>query len=169
MYAGNQRPHKNLQTLFAAWSDLVEQPCDLVLTESGTDALPSHRAEKPNGKLHVTGHVQLEELISLYAGCTAVVQPSLYEGFGLSVLEAMACGAPAIVARTPALLEVGGDAVASFPPTDERALANLMSAVLTDGTMASKLRAAGRIRAQAYTWGATARATADVYREVLAR
>lgn len=166
IYAGNHRPHKNLQTLVAAWQS-VAAPCDLVLTEDGPFGFTLDRGAKSNGRIHLAGHVALDELISLYAGSAAVVQPSLYEGFGLSVLEAMACGAPAIVARTPVLLELGSDAVVSFPPKDERALAAAMTSILLDAALTQRLRAAGRERASAFTWDATARSTAAAYREVL--
>jgi glycosyltransferase involved in cell wall biosynthesis len=172
LYAGNHRPHKNLHVLYAAWHDFVKQPCDLVVTEEGPLEPSARRrdaqwADKSNGKLYMTGHVNFDDLITLYAGSVASIQPSLYEGFGLSVLEAMASGTPAIVAQTPALLEVGGDAVASFPPTDAAKLATIMDVMLTDTAEVSRLGAAGRKRVATFTWDATARATAQVYREVL--
>jgi glycosyltransferase involved in cell wall biosynthesis len=173
LYAGNHRPHKNLATLIRAWRDGIDTACDLVVTEAGpldADAgglEAARRSNAPDGKLHLPGHVALEELISLYAGCVAAVQPSLYEGFGLSVLEAMACGAPVIIAQTPALLEVGGDAVTSFPPTDAAALSRIMTRLLTDDVEGERLASAGRERVRAFTWSSTARATAAVYREAL--
>ena len=167
LYAGNHRPHKNLQTLVRAWSGLDGTPCDLVVTEEGPLFVDLDRAQPVHGKLHLTGTVDVQDLISLYAGCTAAVQPSLYEGFGLSVLEAMACGAPAVVAQTPALLEVGGDAVATFPATDATALTRIMTLLLADAAYAERLRAAGRKQVLAFTWDATAKATADIYREAL--
>jgi glycosyltransferase involved in cell wall biosynthesis len=166
VYAGNHREHKNLQTLVAAWQR-TGPPCDLVLTEEGPFGFALDRGEKANGKIHLTGHVSLEDLISLYAGCCAVIQPSLYEGFGLSVLEAMACGAPVIVAQTPALIETGADAVLSFPPHDASVLAERMTALLLDPNSRERLSAAGRQRVKGYTWDATALATAQVYREAL--
>ena len=167
LYAGNHRPHKNLSTLVQAWSDLGDSNCDLVITENGPLGFDAARWQRGNGKLHLPGAVDVDDLITLYAGCTAMVQPSLYEGFGLSVLEAMACGAPALVAQTPALRELGGNAVATFLPTDAAALKTLMARLLKDDAYAAWLQAAGRERVQAFTWDATARATADVYREFL--
>lgn len=166
LYAGNHRPHKNLAVLATAWRNL-EEPCDLVITEDGPlDFDPGQRA-KPNGRLLATGHVELRELADLYAGCAAAVQPSLYEGFGLSVLEAMRAGAPVVVARTPALLEVAGDAAPSFEPQDSTALAQLMRAMLRDPATASAWRQKGFERAAGYSWDQTARMTAHVYRECL--
>jgi glycosyltransferase involved in cell wall biosynthesis len=168
LYAGNRRPHKNLRTLFDAWAGLGGLPCDLVLT--GDEPLDHDlaRLQPPNGKLHLVGELEQSELISLYAGCAAMVQPSLYEGFGLAVLEAMASGAPAIVAKTPAMLEVGGDAVASFAPVDAQELRALLTTVLSDPREGERLRVAGRARVKAFSWDATAAATAQVYREELA-
>jgi glycosyltransferase involved in cell wall biosynthesis len=167
LYTGNHRTHKNLQTLLTAWHDLMTQSCDLVITEEGPLCWVSDGSVKTNGTLHLPGHVELDDLVALYAGCVALVQPSLYEGFGLSVLEAMACGAPVIVAQTPALLEVGSTAVASFAPTDAARLAGLMSAVLSDGALAATMRANGRERVRSLTWDAAARGTAALYREAL--
>jgi glycosyltransferase involved in cell wall biosynthesis len=167
IYAGNHRPHKNLETLVAAWQR-TGPPCDLVLTEEGPFGFALDRGEKANGKIHLTGHISLDDLISLYAGCCAAVQPSLYEGFGLSVLEAMACGAPVIVAQTPVLLEIGADAVVSFPQTEAPALAEVMTTLLLDPAAREGLSEAGSRRVLAFTWDKTARATADVYREALA-
>ncbi len=169
LYAGNHRPHKNVGTLFRAWRDFVDQACDLVMTEEAAPDVTAQEPSRSGGQVRLVGHVASDELAGLYAGCIASVQPSLYEGFGLSVLEAMSCGAPAIVAQTPALLEVGGDAVASFVPTDAQALATQMTALLADNGKADQLRAAGRLRARSYTWDATARATIDAYREALQR
>jgi glycosyltransferase involved in cell wall biosynthesis len=166
LYAGNHRPHKNLQTLVRAWQAL-EVPCDLVITEDGPLGVDDAGHKEGPGQLHLTGTIDVQGLISLYAGCTTAVQPSLYEGFGLSVLEAMACGAPAVVAQTPVLLEVGGDAVDSFPPTDVAALSRTLTRLLSDDRHVNELRRAGRERVRQFTWDATAKATADVYRELL--
>ncbi len=167
VYAGNHRAHKNLGTLIGAWRRL-EAPCDLVITGEGAARPQLDATPKRSGRVLLTGHIRVEDLVSLYAGCVAAVQPSLYEGFGLSVLEAMAAGAPVIIARTPALVDVGGDCVLSFTPTDERGLASLMAAVLTDDRLAARLRDSGRERAMQYSWDLTARQTADVYREAVA-
>lgn len=166
VYAGNHRPHKNLQTLLRAWRAL-DAPCDLLITEDGPLGVDDAGHTDAPGQLRLTGTIDVQDLISLYAGCSATVQPSLYEGFGLSVLEAMACGAPVIVAQTPALVEVGADAVDSFPPTDDAALTSAIARVLADERHADHLRRAGRTRVQRFTWDATARATADVYRAAL--
>jgi glycosyltransferase involved in cell wall biosynthesis len=166
LYAGNHRKHKNLEVLVRAWSRL-EQPCDLVLTEDGPYAFDIDRYVSRYGRIVALGHVDAELLVSLYAGCAAAVQPSSYEGFGLSVLEGMAAGATVIVARTPALLEVAGDGALTFALYDAAQLASHLNAAIAGGPSIDALRDRGRARAHAFTWDQTARLTADVYREAL--
>jgi glycosyltransferase involved in cell wall biosynthesis len=106
------------------------------------------------------GYVAKAELVSLYQRAACLVFPSRYEGFGLPVVEAMACGTPVVAAPEPALREVAGDAA-------------ILTADLADGVRRAlaerdRLSAAGLVRAQSFTWRETARITADVYREVLA-
>ena len=166
LYAGNHRKHKNLETLFDAWSRL-EQPSDLVVTEGGPFAFDVDRYASRSGRIVLLGRVSEEELVGLYAACAAVVQPSSYEGFGLSVLESMAAGATTIVAQTPALLEVAGDAAMTFAPSDAAGLSQQLTAALAGGDIMDALRARGRARAREFTWDRTASSTADVYREAL--
>ena len=166
LYAGNHRKHKNLEVLVRAWS-MLEQPCDLVLTEDGPFAFDIDRYASQYGRIVALGHVDVELLVSLYAGCAAAVQPSSYEGFGLSVLEGMAAGAPVIVAQTPALLEVAGDAALAFALDESTALTAHLNAALAGGPSIDSLRDRGRARARGFTWDQTARLTANVYREAL--
>lgn len=166
LYAGNHRKHKNLHILADAWSRL-DVPCDLVLTEDGPFTFASDRYASRYGRIVPLGHVDTEDLVGLYTGCAAAVQPSSYEGFGLSVLEGMAAGAPVIVARTPALVEVAGDAALTFAHDDAAALALQLKTALAGGPAIDALRARGYRRAREFTWDRTARMTADVYREAL--
>lgn len=166
LYAGNHRRHKNLEILVAAWQQ-TKASCDLVITEDGPFAFDVDRYQKPNGRMLRLGHLAEQDLVDLYAGCAATVQPSLYEGFGLAVLEAMAGGAPVIVAATPALVEVAGEAALQFPPLDVGALSNILDRLLADAVLRERLRAAGHARVREFSWEATARRTADVYREAL--
>ncbi len=166
VYAGNHRPHKNIQTLVEAWR-MTEAPNDLVLTEDGPFDFVLDAGQKTNGRIVCVGHVTQGELIALYAGCSGVVQPSLYEGFGLGVLEAMSAGAPVIVARTPALVELTEHAAATFLAHDAAGLAKQMDALATDAAQRDLLRTAGRKRASDFSWDLTARQTAAVYREAL--
>ncbi len=165
VYAGNHRPHKNLATLVAAWRRL-EATADLVITEDGPLEFEGSQ-EKAGGRLVRTGHVGQEDIVGLYAASAAAVQPSLFEGFGLTVLEAMAAGTPCIVARTPVLVEVAADAALSFAPNETDELVLCMQKVLGDPALADRLRAAGRKRAADFSWRSTAAQTAAVYREAL--
>jgi glycosyltransferase involved in cell wall biosynthesis len=108
----------------------------------------------------VRGYVPKEELVRLYQSAACLVFPSRYEGFGLPVVEAMACGTPVVAAPEPALQEVAGDA-AVF--ADD--LADGVRRALADR---ERLSAAGLERAKAFSWRETARLTADVYRRILA-
>ena len=167
LYAGNHREHKNLETLAAAWQR-IGQACDLVLTESYPFSFDLDRYPKSDGRIVRAGHVSDEDLVGLYAGCSATVQPSLYEGFGLAVLEGMAAGAPVIVAQTPVLLEVAGDGALSFPPRDVESLTRAMEQALANGPAIKALQSRARARAVEFSWDATARRTAEVYRTCLA-
>lgn len=166
LYAGNHRKHKNVETLVAAWSR-VPDACDLAITEDDPFGFDIDRYEKRNGRIVRLGHVGERDLIALYAASAGVIQPSLYEGFGLTVIEAMAAGAPCIVADTPALVETAGGAALTFPPRDVDALAQALGVLLHEASEAARLRAAGRGRAAIFSWDATARNTAVVYREAI--
>ena len=109
----------------------------------------------------VTGYVEQDELVRLYRGAACLVQPSRYEGFGLPVLEAMACGTPVVALREPALEEVAGDAAIW---TDERGLADGIRRAVAER---ERLVAAGLARAALFSWAETARRTLAVYEEVL--
>jgi len=166
LYAGNHRKHKNVETLVAAWAK-VDDPSDLAITEDDPFDFAIDRYEKRGGRIVRLGHVGERDLIALYAASAGVVQPSLYEGFGLTVIEAMAAGAPCVVADTPALVETAGGAALIFPPRDIDALARTLTTLLRDPAESARLRAAGRGRAAMFSWDATARNTAAVYREAI--
>jgi glycosyltransferase involved in cell wall biosynthesis len=93
--------------------------------------------------------------------------PSLYEGFGLTVLEAMACGAPVLSSNAGPLPEIAGDAAVLLPPDDASAWASALYDILTNAPLAQELRRRGFARAAAFSWHAAALATRDVYREAL--
>jgi glycosyltransferase involved in cell wall biosynthesis len=113
------------------------------------------------------GFIPAEELPRWYQGADLFVYPSLMEGFGLPVLEAMACGTPVITSTASSLPEVAGDAAWLVNPADIGELASSMTAILGDPALAARMRDAGIRQAARFSWAQTASATVEVYREVL--
>jgi glycosyltransferase involved in cell wall biosynthesis len=145
LYAGDAGPRKGLATLRKAL------PAGAVLRCAG----PGH------------GFVSDGELLGLYRSCGVFVLPSLYEGFGLPLLEAMACGAPCIASDDPALVEVSGGAALHFPRGDAAALRHVLERVRGDNDLRADLGIKSIARAQAFSWARSAREHARVYREAL--
>ncbi len=110
-----------------------------------------------------TGYVAEEDLSALYSGAVAFVFPSLYEGFGLPALEAMACGTPVVTSNTTSLPEVVGDAALLVDPTDPDQLCEAMSTILSDHSLREELRRKGLMRAAEFRWEKCAELTAEVY------
>jgi len=117
----------------------------------------------------LTGRVSDERLIALYQGADLFVFPSLYEGFGLPVVEAMSCGVPVITSNRGALAEVAADAALLVDPEDPQALSAAMRRVLADSGLRAELSAAGRRRSEAFSWQKTAQATLAVYQQARAQ
>jgi glycosyltransferase involved in cell wall biosynthesis len=159
LYPANGWPHKNHARLLEAFALLRRERPELrlVLTGSGLERLP-----KAAG-VEVSGHVPREELVRLYQTAAALAFPSLYEGFGLPPLEAMACGCPVAAARAGALPETCGDAARFFDPTKPDEIASAVLDVLAEpGVLAER----GLARAQSFTWDECARRHDDVYEEL---
>ncbi len=163
-----KRPHKNLMRLIDAHALIpAERRPMLVLPGYSTpyeSELIAHAAT-----LGTTDHVRFlgwlsdADLEGLYAAATAFVFPSLYEGFGLPVLEAMARGLPVACSDRSSLPEVAGDAALLFDPDDVAALRDSVERLLVDEALRARLVDAGRTRAAGYSWDETARATARAY------
>jgi len=113
------------------------------------------------------GVVREECLIALYRGASALVYPSRYEGFGLPVLEAMACGTPVVASRAASIPEVTGDAGILVDPDDVPGWGRAIARVITDSALHDRLRKAGIERAAEFTWARTARLTLEAYRSVI--
>jgi glycosyltransferase involved in cell wall biosynthesis len=163
---GDLRRKKNLPTLLKAFARLRSQGLEHRLVLAGPDAGEGERlrAAAPNGTVELTGWVDDERLDALMRGAELLVHPSLHEGFGLVLLEAMARGTPVAAARAGALPETAGDAAELFDPRDP---ADLAAAVRRALDRAPELAAAGRARAAGFSWERTARETLAVYRELL--
>ena len=121
-----------------------------------------------DGDVTFAGYVPQTDLPALYTGSACVLQPSLYEGFGFPILEAMACGAPVVASNVSSLPEVAGDAALLIPPTDDTALALAVHLVITQPNLADALRTHGLARAAPFTWRRTAADTVAVYEQTLA-
>jgi glycosyltransferase involved in cell wall biosynthesis len=163
LFVGTVEPRKNVLSLIEAWREVRRKhPVDLVVAGRRRADFPP-LAEEPG--LRVIGEIPDERLPQLYSGALALVYPSLYEGFGLPVLEAMQCGACVIASHTVA--EAGGDAAIYAATVEEMAAA--MRGVVENPEWAADRRARCRERAGQFTWERTARLTREVYEEARRR
>lgn len=166
--ASAMRPHKNLRRLLDAWALLPsERRPVLVLPGYSTEHEPELRAYAAEvgvaDDARFVGWVSSADLEGLYRVASCFLFPSLYEGFGLPVLEAMARGVPVACSDRGALREVAGDAARIFDPESSRSIADAVDAIQHDTALAARLRAAGLERAGQFTWAETARATVRSY------
>ncbi len=157
LHVGNSRPHKNVGRLLEAFRRLDCPGLHLVIVGSRGTRLPS-QLERPEFRERVVCLDGLDdgELASIYRGALLLALPSLMEGFGLPVLEAMACGTPVVASRAGALPEVAGDAAVYVDPFDVEDIRRAMERVLCDGELQGRMRALGIERARRYSWDAVA-------------
>jgi glycosyltransferase involved in cell wall biosynthesis len=155
---GSLEPRKNLPRLLAAWqrSRLAEEGLSLVVAGRSWRSLRRVKWRRDFAGVRVLGPVADVDLPALYAGARAFAWPSLYEGFGLPVVEAMACGTPVITARTGGTAEVAGEAALLVDPTDVEQLAGALVALTQQAALAAELRAAGLERARQFSWARSA-------------
>jgi glycosyltransferase involved in cell wall biosynthesis len=158
LYPAGRWRHKNHERLFEAFALLRRERRELGLVLTGYEA----KGELPDG-VEARGRVSDEELVELYRSAACLVFPSLYEGFGLPPLEAMACGCPVAVARATSLPEVCGEAAEYFDPMSAQDMAAAIGRAL-DGTHVEQVLT----RAAEFSWEACARAHDAVYRELTA-
>lgn len=168
---GTVEPRKNLARLVRAYRRLAEEGLLHALVLLGPEGWGAgelrEEIERGGPGRIVQAFLSHDALAAAYADADAFAYVSLYEGFGLPVLEAMSMGAPVITSNVSALPEVAGDAALLVDPTDEGAIADALRRVLTEPSLREELSRRGRARAASFSWEATARATLDVYRGVL--
>jgi glycosyltransferase involved in cell wall biosynthesis len=162
LFVGNPRPHKNFLRVLAAFKKLVQEnayPGKLVTVGINSDDLP----EDLGGRVVLLPLSNDLELRLLYSGADLLAAPSLYEGFGLPVLEAMACGCPVLIGNQGALPEVAGEAGMAVDPYQVSAVWEGMKKVLHDKDLSRRMREQGIKQAAGYTWERTARTVIETY------
>jgi glycosyltransferase involved in cell wall biosynthesis len=167
------RPHKNLSRLLDALALIPGERRPVLLLPGyptpWEGELRRYAQELGlGGDTRFLGWVSADELEELYSVASCFVLPSLYEGFGLPILEAMARGVPVACSNRGSLPEVAGDAALEFDPDQPRSIADAIETLLTDRDETTRLAAAGRERAAQFTWEKTAQATVEVYRRTFA-
>lgn len=174
LFVGTMEHRKNVTTLIRAFRILSGRrrlPHRLVLVGKpghGWDAIHAALEQRPSSDdIEILGYVTAEHLAELYQSADLFVYPSLYEGFGLPLLEAMAVGTPVVSSSAASLPEVGGDAAVYFDPLNVEELADAIERVLDSSSLRGELRAKGLKRAAGFTWEECARKHVEVYRNVL--
>jgi glycosyltransferase involved in cell wall biosynthesis len=175
LYAGNIKPHKNLERLIDAFHSLRKGELENVklliigdeISKYATLRRAVHRL-KLHKHVRFLGFVPDKTLASLYRLASVFVFPSLYEGFGLPPLEAMAAGTPVITSNVSSLPEVVGDAAVLIDPYDPDAISEAIQRVLQDPVLRSELRAQGLARLGQFSWDRSVRRVREIYDEVLA-
>jgi len=171
LHVGTLQPRKNLPLLLEAFAELDRDDIALVLVGGKgwhyERIFERVRTLGIEGQVHFPGYVPDSELPLWYNAAALLVFPSYFEGFGMPILEAMACGTPVIAARTSAIPEVTGDAALLFDPPEGSTLSEQMTAVLEQPEQAAGMRERGLLQAKHFSWQQAARAMLDVYRKAL--
>jgi glycosyltransferase involved in cell wall biosynthesis len=174
LFVGTLEPRKNLLTLLKAFEEIIAnsalRPQLVIAGGEGwlmDDLFAFIRKSAVSERLHFTGYLSDEDLRALYSSCRIFIYPSVYEGFGLPPLEALACGAPVIAGRIPSLQETLGTAARLVEPLNVKALAREMIDLLEDENQRQTLGAAGPGHAGKFSWEKTARLTLGVYQKLL--
>jgi len=166
LFCGTIEPRKNVRRVLQAFRMVDDGDVELLLAgPSGWKEDVGEELSALNGRARTLGFLGRRELDVLYAGAAAVVYPSLAEGFGLPVLEAMANGAPVVTSRGTATEEVAGDAALLVDPLDVDAIGEAIRRLLDDRALAAELGSAARARASTYTWARSAERVAAIYGE----
>jgi len=162
LFAGTREPRKNLERLLTAFHNFSH---DVQLVLAGPEGWgPDRWKSLVTNRVVLTGYLTREALRALYQGALAFVFPSLEEGFGLPMLEAMASGTPVAASRIPVFQEIGGDAFLSFDPADIEEIRSALDSIVADAALRTTLIEKGAIRAKAFSWKEAARQTLELYR-----
>jgi glycosyltransferase involved in cell wall biosynthesis len=174
LFIGGADPRKNHGALVSAFARRADELKDHRLVLVGD---PVHRFGNMHqtvaqcgveGRVLCPGRLPIQDMVRLYSHASLFVFPSLYEGFGMPVIEAMACGAPVVTSNRASLPEVAGDAAVLVNPESDDELAEAMVRLVRDASLRESLRAKGFVRAKQFTWERAARQTLAVYKEVCA-
>jgi len=173
LYVGVVEPRKNLVSLLSAFHELNKNNNNLILVIAGQPGWGYNEVKKIvagynlKDSVILAGFIPPEDLPAIYNLAKIFVYPSIYEGFGLPVLEALACGTPTITTRVSSLPEITGDAGILVPPGDDEALRMALQTLLEDEKEQNRLSKMGPQRAVRFRWNRTAQETLDVYKQVL--
>jgi len=168
---GSRDPRKNTARLIESWNKLpvsVKRHRKLVIVGREIHSFSPEGYGRITDDVHFAGYMDDNNLPALYSGADAFVFPSLYEGFGLPPLEAMACGCPVIVSKTTSLPEVCGDAAYYIDPYSIGSITDAINKVLTDDTLRQLLREKGLKRAKLFSWEKSAEEHIRIFKELTA-
>jgi len=166
LYVGNQKPHKNLPRLLEAFSQLEDRIVSLFICgKAATETEALVRQHGLEGRVRFLGNLSDDDLAAYYRGAVCLAFPSLYEGFGLPPLEAMACGTPVLTSNTTSLPEVVGGAALLVNPRSVEDIRQGLDRLISDPTLRADLRTRGLERAKLFSWDKATRIVQSVLDE----
>ena len=166
LFVGTSDPRKNIETIVRAMAYLPASVKLVCTGWAGWDQSSRQDAEMVKNRVLLTGYVSDKKLSCLYSGAQAFVYPSVYEGFGLPVLEAMACGCPVVCANRASLPEVAGDAALYCAPDDPECFGEGLNKLFSDVGLCGKMRMKSIAQAEKFSWAKTAEKTIKVFNDI---
>lgn len=166
LFVGTREPRKNLDKAVMAFSQLGNQSSGVSFVFAGKYGW-GNDISKLNEKVKLLGRVESEDLACLYSGAEAFIYPSLYEGFGLPILEAMSCGCPVVTSNTGSMKEISGNASILTDPESVESIMEAMEKLLKSNTLKNDLKVRGIKRAGEFSWDKAALQTLEAYRSLL--
>ena len=167
LFVGTSDPRKNIQTIVRAMAYLPASVKLVCTGWTGWDQSSAQDAEMVKNRVLLTGYVTDKELACLYSGARAFVYPSVYEGFGLPVLEAMACGCPVVCANRASLPEVAGDAALYCAPDDPECFGSSINKFYSDDVLYEQLQKKSIAQSEKFSWAKTAEKTIKVFSDIV--